>query len=358
MFFTPDDGIVRNNTRNVYAHMPAYRLNKPQQQPNEQLQPLVRHTAATATHMGAGDATEVEDKTLGGLYSDRRIIALPNGFVRPNPFTVLGRCVRECVFTFFLFFASGIAVTDPENSPSTTANALAVSFTLPQFIVQMASYGTVGNPWFLLMNMILVTHESNAFDELLFLFMAVLSELGGACLAMWWVFELRGSVSAYIPRSVGVSDFDTFMLEFVYCFFYGYIFLKLVRTSPRSEAPIIETPWAPVAVAMYSYMGILTLAPFTGAGINLLRNVAPSLIAWQWDVNVWWSILGQGFGYSLAALTFMGLYMHPSMPDTLLANNTTAGTQPQTEQRRRRASCCTRWCLANTNARKHASPAA
>ena len=245
------------------------------------------------------------------LEYDRRIIPVgPNGYLRPNAFSLVTRVIREFVFSFFLQFCGAIAMTDPNNTTtSTMASALALSFTLPQFVVQIASYGTVGNIWFLFMNLALINREVEE-SELAFCLIAAGACLGGGVLALWSVWGLRGNVNAYVINpTVGLAE--CFLLDFIFSFLYGYIWLKVVRTSPRNEPPVVDSPYASLTMAAFAYVAIITLEPFTGAGINGVRTLAPCLIAGVWPAGVGYTLLGKFAGYSFATISFIGLYTHP-----------------------------------------------
>jgi hypothetical protein len=253
---------------------------------------------------------------LGSVYYDRRIVPVPDGFARPNRFSVFARCVREFVFSFFLQFAGAIAVTDPTNTPSTIVTALAVSFTLPQFIGQIASYGTLGNTWLLFVNMALMERSLITEGELLYTMLAAGSQLAGGLVAMLGALAVRGSIEAYIAQpganNQNFSPLGIMVMETIFCFMYGYLWLKLIRTSPKGEPPLVDTPYAPVAFAAFSFLAILTLAPFTGAGFTLIRSLAPSIVTNVWPPCVLYSIAGQFFGFLSATLCFWALYAHPA----------------------------------------------
>jgi glycerol uptake facilitator-like aquaporin len=250
-----------------------------------------------------------EENTITGQY-DRRIIMLtPNGYLRPNTFSLFSRCVREGVFSFFLNFAGVIAVTDPTNTPANTATALALSFTLPQFIAQIASYGTFANPYLLFVNLALVPREILE-DELMYCFLASGCDFAGGVLAVWLGLSLRGNVDAYLPQPDHVTDVGAGLLEFIFCFLYCYLYLKLVRSSPRNEPPVVDSPYSPITMAAFTYIGILTMQPFTGAGFNLIRTLAPALVTATSPRFIGWTLGGQFLGYGVAVFTFRSLYAH------------------------------------------------
>ena len=78
---------------------------------------------------------------------------------------------------------------------------------------------------------------------------------------------------------------------------------------PPTPAP---TP-APLVMAAYCHLAILSLYSFTGAGLNLVRSLAPSIVSSYWPASAAYAILGQFAGYTLAALCFSFMYLQPAL---------------------------------------------
>jgi len=214
------------------------------------------------------------------------------------------RCLKEFVMSAFLQFAGAVAITDSTAGTATTIANFAVSYSFIQFVAQVASYGVVGNPGLVFTHMLLGEISPT---EIAVALAVVGSQIAGGCAAMALVVELRGSVGAYIPT--GTADWwSCLILDACFSFLLGYIHLKLVWTSPKGGPPLIDTPYSPLVTTAFTYVALVSLSPFTGAGINMVRSLAPTLVSWNMPYTVTASLLGQFVGYGLAGLSFLGCY--------------------------------------------------
>jgi hypothetical protein len=228
-------------------------------------------------------------------------------------FVWLQTCLRELAFSFMLLFASGVAVSDPNGtSTMTTAQLLGVTLSLPQFVITVSSHGTVANTWLSIMVFLLrVVCRQSLQVELATLVGVASAQMGGGVLAMWLLHALRGpaAVCKYIPEaSPDVSEWLVFLVEFLYCFPYGYLYLKLFWCPPGGMGPVVNSVYRSIAMTAYIYVGIVAVQPFSGFGANLVRNVAPSLVVREWGSGFVPSVAGQAVGYTFALAVYIANY--------------------------------------------------
>lgn len=212
------------------------------------------------------------------------------------------RCVYEFAYTFFLLFASGVAVTDDaSNSEVTQTQLLGISFTVPQFVIGVASHGTLGNSW--LSVLVYWVKPTNWVDLLC---SVVAQNVGGiAAMLLLWFLRGRDAVCLYQPTARlspddGMRSAKILLVEFVFCLLYGFLFLKLMyRTASQMRH---------LAMTAFIYIGIVATAPFSGFGANFVRNVAPGLICFESPDGTFFNMAGQLSGYLLALCCYLRLY--------------------------------------------------
>jgi aquaporin-4 len=112
--------------------------------------------------------------------------------------------------------------------------------------------------------------------------------------------------------SVDIKTGAAFALEAIAAFFLVW---TVVGTAVNPDG---SKEWAPLAIAGALALGVLLIAPLTGAGINPARSIGPALISGNWGdaknfLEVY--IIGPIGGGVLAALIYSGLYMSNSAPE-------------------------------------------
>lgn len=254
--------------------------------------------------------TTTENTKLLNNSINRHFIQTPQSFnARPHPLSLLSRFGHEFIFAFFLMFTGALIVSDPNNTPQVSVQALALSWSITQFIVQISAYGIWANSWITIIDSILNLRHTTIQSESLYLFTALTGQISGGIVGVYYANSLRNA-TPYLPlQAAGITDAGVLGLEFLYSFLNGFLYLKLLRTSPKDDPPIVNTPYAPLAFGAYTYIGIVTISPWTGAGVNLIRNIAPSIVLGVWPSYVGFSILGQFFGYSASTVCFFALYL-------------------------------------------------
>jgi hypothetical protein len=217
------------------------------------------------------------------------------------------RCLKEFALTALFQFAGAVAWTNPLDTHTIQIVNFAVSYSFLQFAAQIAAYGVLGNPGLTLTHVILVGWSR---EEIGVSIAIIGAQFAGGFAAMGIVLALGGSVEKYVPiGSASDSGLMIMFLDGCFSFLLGYIHLKLVWTSPKGDPPRINSPYAPLATTAFVYIAIVSLSPFTGAGINLVRSIAPCAVTGRMPSSVVNSIVGQLVGYGLSALCFIGLYM-------------------------------------------------
>jgi glycerol uptake facilitator-like aquaporin len=213
------------------------------------------------------------------------------------------RCMYEFAYTFFLLFASGVAVSDDtSNSNLTQTQLLSISLTVPQFVIGVASHGTLGNSWLSELNFWVKVTSGRE------LALGVIAQNVGGVTAMLLLWFLRGhnAVCRYQPATqLSMTDSNRsakiFLVEFVFCLLYGFLFLKLMyRTT---------SPMRHLAMTAFIYIGIVATAPFSGFGANFVRNIAPGLVCYDTPDGLIPNLAGQFCGYHIALILYRRLYV-------------------------------------------------
>lgn len=135
----------------------------------------------------------------------------------------------------------------------------------------------------------------------------VLGAIAAALLAML-LFEGEAKTVNYAATSVSgdISIGAGMVLEALMTFFLVW---AVVGTAINPDGP---REWAPMAIAATLALGVLLIAPLTGAGINPARSIGPALISGKWGSFtdfVLPYVVGPLVGGLLGALLYSGLFM-------------------------------------------------
>jgi MIP family channel proteins len=79
-----------------------------------------------------------------------------------------------------------------------------------------------------------------------------------------------------------------------------------VAVNPRATRE-----WAALAIGGALGMGVMVLAPITGAGFNPARSFGPAIVSGEWDDFFLTYVLGPVVGALMAAVVFFNIFVAP-----------------------------------------------
>lgn len=148
-------------------------------------------------------------------------------------------------------------------------------------------------------------------DALAYIGTQLVGAVGAAVLAWLTIKDQAGTVD-YAATKIADSEINlgsAIILELLFTFFLVW---AIVGTAVNPDGP---REWAPVVIAGTLTLGVLLIAPLTGASLNPARSIGPALIANEWgDIGEFLLayIAAPIVGGIAAALLYSGLFMRPS----------------------------------------------
>ena len=138
--------------------------------------------------------------------------------------------------------------------------------------------------------------------------------LGAICAALfaYVVIQKQAEAVSYAATAINFKEINVgsaFALELLATFFLTW---AVVGTAVSDKG---DKTWAPFTIAMTLGLGVLLIAPLTGAGINPARSIGPALVSGDWgsasDFLLAY-VAGPIVGALLAAFIYAGLYIEKS----------------------------------------------
>lgn len=109
--------------------------------------------------------------------------------------------------------------------------------------------------------------------------------------------------------SADISTGAALVLEAIFTFFLAW---TVIGTAVDPDGP---ADWAPLAISGALTLGVLLIAPLTGASLNPARSLGPALISGNWGEFTDYFlpyVVGPLAGGLLAALVYSGVFMSSS----------------------------------------------
>lgn len=157
---------------------------------------------------------------------------------------------------------------------------------------------------------LLVIRQIKAAHAALYMVVQVIGAIVAALLASALIPKLAETVN-YAATTVGsnISVGAAIMLEAIFTFFLVW---TIVGTAVDPKG---SREWAPLAISGTLTLGVLLIAPMTGAGINPARSIGPALISGEWGAGsdfLFAYVIGPLAGGLVAALLYGGLFLSSS----------------------------------------------
>ncbi|MBJ7348680.1 MAG: aquaporin [Thermoleophilaceae bacterium] len=138
--------------------------------------------------------------------------------------------------------------------------------------------------------------------------------LGAICAALfaYVVIQKQADAVSYAATTVNFKEINVgsaFTLELLATFFLTW---AVVGTAVSDKG---DKTWAPFTIAMTLGLGVLLIAPLTGAGINPARSIGPALVSGEWGSASDFLLVyvaGPIVGALIAAFAYAGLYIEKS----------------------------------------------
>ena len=153
-----------------------------------------------------------------------------------------------------------------------------------------------------------VLREIKPPDALIYIVAQLAGGVGGALLTKAILLD-EGRAENYgatlVSDVVDGSWFPGMVVEALGTFFLLWAIIG-VAVNPRATKE-----WAALAIGGALGMGVMVLAPITGAGFNPARSFGPAIVSGEWDDFFLTYVLGPVVGALMAAVVFFNIFVAP-----------------------------------------------
>jgi MIP family channel proteins len=153
-----------------------------------------------------------------------------------------------------------------------------------------------------------VLREIKPPDALIYVVAQLAGAVGGALLTKAILLD-EGRAENYgatlVSDVVDGAWFPGMVVEALGTFFLLWAIIG-VAVNPRATRE-----WAALAIGGALGMGVMVLAPITGAGFNPARSFGPAIVSGEWDDFFLTYVLGPVVGALMAAVVFFNIFVAP-----------------------------------------------